>query len=104
MLLSLFVYEVVIDIVIAIKGRSQFVVACGFQSFTALKAAIHNYPMIVLSFWDQICDIVAVVVDTGWEKAHSSPTSPAKGVLSAGYAQPSRICDDKLVQSANKVS
>lgn len=64
---------------------------------------MHNYPMVVLSFWDQIYGAVAEVVDTDWEKAHSAPSSPAKGVLSAGYAQPSRTCDDKLVQSAIKV-
>lgn len=69
----------------------------------ALKAAVHNYPMVVLSFWDEIYGIVVEVVDTGWERTHASSASPAKGVLSAGYAQPSRICDDKLVQSAIKV-
>ncbi|KAG0593233.1 hypothetical protein M758_1G307300 [Ceratodon purpureus] len=73
------------------------------EAFQALKAAVHNYPMVVHSFWDQIYEIVAEVVDTGWERVHSSPASPAKGVLSAGYAQPSRICDDKLVQSAIKL-
>ena len=72
--------------------------------FQALKAAVHNYPMVVLSFWDLIHGTVAEVLDTGYlEKAHSSPVSPGKEVLSAEYAQPSRTCDDKLVQSAIKV-
>lgn len=54
--------------------------------------------MVVPSLWDKIYGAVAQVVDTDWQSA-----TPAKGVLSAGHAQPSRICDDKLVQSAIKV-
>jgi len=80
----------------------NFVVPLSFLS-QALKAAVHNYPIVVPGFWDQIYGAVAEVVDSDWEQAYSTPSSPAKGVLSAGYAQPSRICDDKLVQSAIKV-
>uniref|UniRef100_A0A7I4FN34 DUF4042 domain-containing protein n=1 Tax=Physcomitrium patens TaxID=3218 RepID=A0A7I4FN34_PHYPA len=84
-------------------SRSPASSAVRVEAFQAIKAAVHNYPMIVPSYWDQVFKTVAEVVDMGWEKARTSPSSPARGSLSAGYAQPSRICDDKLVQSAIKL-
>lgn len=76
----------------------------------ALKAAVHNYSVAVVSFWDQIFGVVVGVIDLSTdgcsgatEVAQMTLSSFAKSAQATASAQTARLSDDKLVQCAIKV-
>jgi hypothetical protein len=74
----------------------------------ALKAAVHNYSVAVVSFWDQIFGVVIGVIDVSTDGRYGTTevvqtSSFAKSVQATASTQTARLSDDKLVQSAIKV-
>ena len=70
----------------------------------ALKAAAHNYPGVAVTYWDEIFEVVAQVINSGLESrsgtvvdaAHFNvPSTFASSVSSPDIVQTPRNADDK---------
>ncbi|KAG0566092.1 hypothetical protein KC19_7G038000 [Ceratodon purpureus] len=74
------------------------------EAIMALKAAAHNYPGVAVTYWDEIFEVVAQVINSGLESrsgtmvdaAHFNvPSTFASSVSSPDLVQTPRNADDK---------